>query len=267
MPCGCCRRPRPCSSRTRPARFESLLLLIDVGFNRDLLTNTAWAEQAVAVAATLGDLPLRAGQSCGSWAIRGHMDPTFLLTDIQADVEAAARDFEAAGDVDALLEAILVLNTDPPQRRPLGGHRGDRPAWPGARDDLRARAASRRLRRLAGERTVLGSDARRRRDRDDRGPPSVDAPAAHARLAAPGHRAPSRVPWRRSRSRGSTSGSGGDLGGARSASERISPRVRAIRAGRLRWRARRGPVAGRRNWSAWVRPACGRRWSGSRRGC
>ena len=92
------------------ARFETLLLLIDVGFNRDFITNTVWVEQATAVAATLGDLPRRRA-ALWAWAIRGHMDPTFLLTDIQADVEAAARDFEAAGDVDALLEAILILNT------------------------------------------------------------------------------------------------------------------------------------------------------------
>ena len=91
------------------ARFETLLLLIDSGFNADLIANTAWAEQAEAVAATLGDLPLRRARLWAA-AVRGFTDPTFLLTDIQDDVEAAVRDFEAAGDVDALLEAILVLN-------------------------------------------------------------------------------------------------------------------------------------------------------------
>jgi tetratricopeptide (TPR) repeat protein len=91
------------------ARFETLLLLIDSGFNQDLIANTAWAEQAEAVAATLGDLPLRRARLWAA-AVRGFTDPTFLMTDIQDDVEAAVRDFEAAGDVDAQLEAILVLN-------------------------------------------------------------------------------------------------------------------------------------------------------------
>ena len=52
----------------------------------------------------------RAGPSSGLWlsATRGYVDPTFLLTDIEDEVEAAARDFEAAGEVDALLEATLV---------------------------------------------------------------------------------------------------------------------------------------------------------------
>ena len=53
----------------------------------------------------------RAGPSSADlWlsATRGYVDPTFLLTDIEDEVEAAARDFEAAGEVDALLEATLV---------------------------------------------------------------------------------------------------------------------------------------------------------------
>ena len=90
-------------------RYDTLILLIDVAFNSDLSANIAWAELIVKVGAELGEVATRRAELWVS-ATRGYADPAFLLSDIEAEVEAAARDFEAAGEVDALLEAILVQN-------------------------------------------------------------------------------------------------------------------------------------------------------------
>ncbi|MFL5678156.1 MAG: AAA family ATPase [Chloroflexota bacterium] len=89
------------------ARYDALLLLVDVGFNQDVRTNLVWAEQAVEVGTRLGDVPARRARL---WlvAMLSFADPTFLLSDAKAEIDAAARDFEAAGEVDALLEAMLV---------------------------------------------------------------------------------------------------------------------------------------------------------------
>jgi class 3 adenylate cyclase len=89
------------------ARYDALLLLIDVGFNHSVDANLAWAEQAVEVGTKLGDLQARRAKLWLS-ATLAFVDPTFLLSDVEAEVDAAARDFEAAGEIDALLEAILV---------------------------------------------------------------------------------------------------------------------------------------------------------------
>ena len=55
------------------ARFETLLLLIDIGFDQDFVAIAAWAEQAEAVAAALGDvaLPARAPVGLGRPRLHG----------------------------------------------------------------------------------------------------------------------------------------------------------------------------------------------------
>jgi class 3 adenylate cyclase/tetratricopeptide (TPR) repeat protein len=91
------------------ARYDVLILLIDVAFNFDLGANMVRARQAVKVGAELGEVARRRADLWLS-AMRGFVDPSFLLSDIEAEVDDAIRDFEAAGEIDALLEAILVQN-------------------------------------------------------------------------------------------------------------------------------------------------------------
>src|SRR3954451_19708563 len=83
-------------------RYDVLILLIDVAFDFDRTANMAWAKEAVKVGAELGEVPRRRADLWLS-AIRGFVDPSFLLSDIGAEVGAAIRDFEAAGEIDALL--------------------------------------------------------------------------------------------------------------------------------------------------------------------
>ena len=64
--CACCLRPRPCSSRIR-LRASRLCCCSSTLASIGTSSRTrSWAEQAVAVAATLGDLPRRQSMPCGS---------------------------------------------------------------------------------------------------------------------------------------------------------------------------------------------------------
>ncbi|HEV8402494.1 MAG TPA: hypothetical protein VGQ31_05620, partial [Candidatus Limnocylindrales bacterium] len=93
-----------------PARFKTLNRLIHVGFDEDLVATMQIAQRAEAVAAGLGDLELRRARLWVS-AVRGFTDPSFVLTDIRADAEAAATAFAAAGDINALLDVYEVMLT------------------------------------------------------------------------------------------------------------------------------------------------------------
>ena len=89
------------------ARFDTLLELVYVGFDEDYPTTMRVAEQADAVAQGLDDLARRRARLWTS-CVRGFIDPGFALTDLRTEAREAARSFEAAGDISALLDARLV---------------------------------------------------------------------------------------------------------------------------------------------------------------
>ncbi len=89
-------------------RYDALLRLLDVAFDEDLLLSLQMARQAEAVGAMIGDVELRRAR-LWTWAIQGFTDPAFQMTDIRAEVESAAKVFEDAGDIDALLDAHNVM--------------------------------------------------------------------------------------------------------------------------------------------------------------
>ena len=67
------------------------------------------AKRAEDVAKGLGELAQRRARL---WVtgIRVYTDPTFVISEARAETESDVQAFEAAGDVDALLEAYVVLN-------------------------------------------------------------------------------------------------------------------------------------------------------------
>ena len=89
-------------------RFDTLVRLLEVGVDEDLTASLRIARQAEAVGAELGDRELRRARL---WigGVRSFTDPSFQLKDVRAEAESAARVFEAAGDVDALLDAYVVM--------------------------------------------------------------------------------------------------------------------------------------------------------------
>ena len=89
-------------------RFETLLRLLDVAFDTDFVRSTQVASEAESVAAELGELQVRRARLWVS-GVRSFSDPTFQITEIRAEAESAARAFEAAGDIDALLDTYIVM--------------------------------------------------------------------------------------------------------------------------------------------------------------
>jgi len=89
-------------------RFDTLLRLVYVGYSEDYVATLRAAQRAEAVAAELGDLAMRRAQLWVSLA-RSHTDPAFQISEIRAEAESAARAFETAGDIDAILDAHVVM--------------------------------------------------------------------------------------------------------------------------------------------------------------
>jgi class 3 adenylate cyclase len=91
-----------------PARFETLLQLLNVGFGQDYAATTQVAISAETVAAEIGELaPLRA--SIWAMGVRSMTDPAFSISVMRSKVEAAVVAFAAAGEVDAMLDAYQGL--------------------------------------------------------------------------------------------------------------------------------------------------------------
>ena len=89
-------------------RFDTLLRLVYVGQSADYGATLRAAQRAEAVAADLGDLAMRRARLWVSVA-RSNTDPAFKLSEIRAEAESAARAFETAGDIDAILDAHVVM--------------------------------------------------------------------------------------------------------------------------------------------------------------
>jgi tetratricopeptide (TPR) repeat protein len=91
-----------------PARFAALLALANVAFQENYTVALEAASRAESVSADVGELATRRARLWTS-SIRAMTDPTFTLSDARAEVEAGRQAFEAAGDVDALLDAHQVM--------------------------------------------------------------------------------------------------------------------------------------------------------------
>ena len=91
------------------ARFDTLVRIVDFAFTDvygvDLLL---FAGRAEAVATDIGELAIRRARLLLA-GVRASTDPTFLITGIREEAASAAVAFEAAGDVDALLDAYVVM--------------------------------------------------------------------------------------------------------------------------------------------------------------
>jgi class 3 adenylate cyclase len=86
-------------------RYAALLAIADAWNGRDYPAAQAAAEAAEAVGATIGPLAeLRA--RLWAWAMRAYRDPSFAFSDLRPQAVAAIDAQRAAGDVDALLDAI-----------------------------------------------------------------------------------------------------------------------------------------------------------------
>ncbi len=90
------------------ARFNVLLELLLIGIELDTAASMEVAKRAQAVAADVGDLAQRQAQLWVA-SVRTLMDPSFQISEIRTEAESAARAFEEAGDLDATLDAYLVL--------------------------------------------------------------------------------------------------------------------------------------------------------------
>jgi hypothetical protein len=90
-----------------PARFTTLLTLIEAtgSLQEGSLTLSA-SEAAAAIAPSLGDLAVLRAQ-IATWMGLTFADPSFTPSDHADEVEAAAATFEAAGDIDGLMDADL----------------------------------------------------------------------------------------------------------------------------------------------------------------
>ena len=66
------------------------------------------AQRAEVVAGEIGDLAVRRARLWVS-IVRSGMDPSFQISEIRADAVSAALAFEEAGDVEAILDAYVVL--------------------------------------------------------------------------------------------------------------------------------------------------------------
>jgi class 3 adenylate cyclase len=89
------------------ARFDALLALVEAVSLQDYARGLRVAEQAEAVGRELGELAELRGR-LWVWASRAWTDPEFRMSEIRPEVEAAIERFRAAGDVDALLDAVQV---------------------------------------------------------------------------------------------------------------------------------------------------------------
>ncbi len=87
-----------------PTRFETLIRLASVSYHNDYALAARAAREAEVVSANIGELAaLRASLWVSS--LRSMTDPAFLISETRAQSEAATRAFEAAGDIDALLDS------------------------------------------------------------------------------------------------------------------------------------------------------------------
>ncbi len=89
-------------------RFDTLIKLVKVVAEQDFSIAMAAAKGAEDVAQGLGELAQRWARLWIS-GIRQFTDPTFLISDVRAETEEAVRTFDAAGDIDALLDAYEIL--------------------------------------------------------------------------------------------------------------------------------------------------------------
>jgi hypothetical protein len=91
-----------------PVRFETLLTLVHTFINEDYAAALLAARQAEAVGAELGELAaLRA--RLWVWTVQAMTDPNFRFSDHRLEVERARAAFQAAGDVDAVLDTYQVM--------------------------------------------------------------------------------------------------------------------------------------------------------------
>ncbi|HEV2006205.1 MAG TPA: adenylate/guanylate cyclase domain-containing protein, partial [Candidatus Limnocylindrales bacterium] len=91
-----------------PARFETLLQLVSVGFAEDYAVTMQVALRLEAVAAMIGELATRRARLWVS-SVRSMTDPGFALSETRAEAESAALAFASAGDIDAILDAYQAL--------------------------------------------------------------------------------------------------------------------------------------------------------------
>ena len=89
-------------------QFDTLLRLAGVAYLQDYTMVGEFARRAVAVGARIGELAVRRARLWVS-SSRSNTDPTFRLTETVAEALAALRDFETAGDLDGVLDGLVML--------------------------------------------------------------------------------------------------------------------------------------------------------------
>jgi len=92
------------------ARFETMLRLLGVVFSDDYVFSARLAREAESVAGEIGELAVLRSRLWVS-SIRAFTDPEFLLSEHRSATDAAIRAFEAAGDIDGLLDCFIVKMT------------------------------------------------------------------------------------------------------------------------------------------------------------
>jgi class 3 adenylate cyclase len=92
------------------ARFAVLMRFIGEVFVDEYATAYRAAREAEIVGAAIGPLAVR---RASLWVGYGQamVDPSFVISESRAGAEAAVAEFEAAGDIDAMLDAIQALVT------------------------------------------------------------------------------------------------------------------------------------------------------------
>jgi hypothetical protein len=90
------------------ARFDVLLRLVEVVYSQDYPTALRAARQAEAVAGALGPLSVRRAQLWVA-SVRTMSEPAFLVSEMQADAERSIADFQAAGDIEGVLDCLQIL--------------------------------------------------------------------------------------------------------------------------------------------------------------
>jgi class 3 adenylate cyclase len=91
------------------ARFEALMVLVDVLGGRDYEGTFEVAQQAEAVAADIGEAAVLRAR-LWVWAAQSYTDPSFRFEHLRPQIEAAVERFRATGDVTAMLDAVEVLS-------------------------------------------------------------------------------------------------------------------------------------------------------------
>ena len=92
----------------KPARFEALLVLVHAVILEDYALGLRVAQQAEAVGAEIGELAAMRAR-LWVWSARARTDPDFRFSDHRAEVEPARQAFQAAGDVEAVLDTYQVM--------------------------------------------------------------------------------------------------------------------------------------------------------------